>query len=120
MCDVEFKRAVRRFSTPVEELDRERLVAFCDECALTPMTDIVPRTHVRVGGEVRSVRLVPRSGAPALEVTISDGRGAATAVFLGRKKIAGVVPGRHLAVEGVAGRSGNRFLLLNPLYTLFP
>ena len=114
------KRAVKRFTTPVEELDRERLIAFCDDCGLTPMVDIAARTHVRVGGEVRSVRMVPRAGAPALEVTISDGRGSATAVFLGRRKIAGIVPGRRIGVEGIAGRTGNRFLLLNPLYTLFP
>ncbi len=114
------KNAVKRFTTTVEELDRAQLGKFCDECGLTPMVDIQARTQVRVGGEVRSVRLVPRAGAPALEVTVSDGRGSATAVFLGRKKIAGVIPGRHIAIEGVAGKSGKRFLILNPLYTLFP
>ena len=114
-----FKKAVKRFTTSVDELDRERLVQFCNDCGLTPMTDIALRTHVRVGGEVRSVRMVPRAGAPALEVTISDGRGNATAVFLGRRKIAGIVPGRHIVVEGVAGNSGKRTLLLNPLYTLY-
>jgi hypothetical protein len=119
---VEHKRSgrLKRLTTPVDELDRAQLVTFCDTCDFTPMTDIVPRTEVRVGGEVRSVRMVPRAGAPALEVTISDGRGSATAVFLGRRKIAGIVPGRRIGVEGIAGRTGNRFLLLNPLYTLFP
>ncbi len=111
---------LKRLTTPVDELDRAQLVTFCDSCNLTPMTDIVSRSQVRVGGEVRSVRMVPGAGAPALEVTISDGRGSATAVFLGRRKIAGVAPGRRITVEGIAGRTGNRFLLLNPLYTLFP
>ncbi|MSO79495.1 MAG: DNA-binding protein [Acidimicrobiia bacterium] len=111
---------LKRLTTSVDELDRAQLVTFCDDCNFTPMTEIVPRTEVRVGGEVRSVRMVPRAGAPALEVTISDGRGSATAVFLGRRKIAGVAPGRRMAVEGIAGRTGNRFLMLNPLYTLFP
>jgi hypothetical protein len=111
---------LKRFTTPVDELDRAQLVTFCDSCDLTPMTEIVPRTQVRVGGEVRSVRMVPRAGAPALEVTVSDGRGSATAVFLGRRKIAGVAPGRRMSIEGIAGRTGNRVLLLNPLYTLFP
>jgi hypothetical protein len=117
---VAFKKAVQRLRTPIEELDRQRLVEFTDLLNCTLTTDITPRTQVRVGGEVRSVRVVPRAGAPALEVTISDGRGTATAVFLGRGKITGVVPGRHIAVEGVACRSGNRVLILNPLYTLFP
>ena len=117
---MELKRAVKRLTSTIEELDRERLIGFSDMAALTPMTDISPRTEVRVGGEVHSVRLVPRAGAPALEVTITDGRGNATAVFLGRSKIAGVVPGRHIAVQGVAGRVGKRYLIYNPLYTLFP
>jgi hypothetical protein len=53
-------------------------------------------------------------------VTISDGRGSATAVFLGRRKIGGVAPGRRIVLEGVPGRSGNRYLIFNPLYTLLP
>jgi hypothetical protein len=117
---MELKRAVHRLTAPVHELDRERLTDFCDDCGLMPITDMVVRTQVRIGGEVKSVRVVPRAGAPALEVTITDGRGTATAVFLGRRKIAGVAPGRRVAVEGVVGSSGNRYLIFNPLYTLFP
>lgn len=114
------KKAVKRFTATDEELDRERIVAFCEQHDFTPMTELGARTQVRVGGEVRSVRLVPRAGAPALEVTISDGRASATAVFLGRRRIAGITPGRHIAIQGVPGRSGNRYLLFNPVYTLYP
>jgi hypothetical protein len=39
-------------------------------------------------------------------------------VFLGRRKIAGVVPGRKIIIEGVAGQHGRRYLMINPLYTL--
>lgn len=114
------KKAVRRFTAPDTELDRERIVQFCNTHAFTPISDIVPRTQVHVGGEVRSVRLVPRAGAPSLEVAITDGRGTATAVFLGRHKISGIVPGRHISVEGVAGKAGGRYLVFNPVYTLYP
>jgi hypothetical protein len=64
------------------------------------------------------VRIVPRAGASALEVTISDGRDSVTAVFLGRRKIAGVSPGRRLVVGGVAGKHGSRYLVYNPEYQL--
>jgi len=73
---------------------------------------------VRVGGEVRSVRIVPRAGAAALEVTVSDGRGSVVGVFLGRRKIAGLSPGRKVAFEGVAARDGKRYLVFNPIYEL--
>ncbi len=112
------KKGLKRLTTTVEELDRQNLCSFVDALGVTPTTEIVPRRPVRIGGEVRSVRIVPRAGAPALEVTISDGRGSATAVFLGRRKIAGLTPGRKVTVEGVAGRHANRFLIFNPRYTL--
>jgi len=117
---VALKKVMKRLTAPIEELDRQDLEEFCTALGLTPITDITPRTPVRLGGEVRSVRIVPRAGAPALEVTITDGRGAITAVFLGRSKIAGIAPGRKLLAEGIAGKDGNRLFIFNPLYTLLP
>jgi hypothetical protein len=113
-----FKKMVERLTRPVEDLDQERLTAFCDALALEPMDSIEPRHRVRVGGEVRSVRIVPRAGAPALEVTVSDGRGSVVGVFLGRRKIAGLSPGRKVAIEGVTARDGKRYLVFNPIYEL--
>ena len=112
------KKMVERFTKPVEEIDREQLTAFCDARLLTAMDVVQPRTRVRVGGEVRSVRIVPRAGAAALEVTVSDGRGSMVGVFLGRRKIAGLSPGRKVAFEGVAARDGKRYLVYNPIYEL--
>lgn len=118
MVAVALKGAMKRFTASVHDLDRASITEFCDGCGLTPTTEVVAREQVRVGGEVRSVRVVPRAGAPALEVTITDGRGSVTAVFLGRRKIGGVTPGRRISVEGVPGQVGARLLLYNPLYTL--
>jgi hypothetical protein len=112
------KQAVHRLRTPVEELDREALLAYCDRLDVMPMDQIAARTRVRVGGEVHSVRIVPRAGAPALEVTVSDGRGSTTGVFLGRRKIAGISPGRRLTMEGVVSRQDSRNFIVNPVYTL--
>jgi hypothetical protein len=67
---------------------------------------------------VKSVRIVPRAGADALEVNVSDGRGSVVAVFLGRRKIAGLSPGRKVLLSAVAGRDGNSFILYNPEYVL--
>lgn len=112
-----FRKAVHRLTTPVEQLDREDLAEFCHEHGFTPIASIVPRTRVATGGEIRSVRIVPRAGAPALEVTFSDGDASATAVFLGRRRIAGMGLGRKLSVRGMAARDGKQLLLYNPEYT---
>jgi hypothetical protein len=117
---VALKKSVRRFTAAPEEVDRAKIVALCDSLGLLPISSIEARTRVRVGGEVRSVRVVPRAGAPSLEVTINDGRGSATAVFLGRRKIAGLTPGRKVIVEGMAGTNDRRHVIVNPFYTLLP
>jgi RecG-like helicase len=113
-----FKKMVERLTKPTAELDREQLTEFCDARQLRAMDTLEPRRPVKVGGEVRSIRIVPRAGAPALEVTVSDGRGSVVAVFLGRRKIAGLSPGRKIALEGVVARDGKRALITNPAYEL--
>ncbi len=114
---VAFRKTVHRLTTPVEQLDREDLAAFCAASGFTAIGDLEPRSRAATGGEVRSVRIVPRAGAPALEVTFSDGQHSATAVFLGRRKIAGMTPGRRLAIEGMVARDGKQRVLYNPRYT---
>ncbi len=84
---------VERLTKPVEQIDREKLVQFCDALDVTHCDEVKPRAHTRVAGEVSSVRVVPRAGAPSLEVTVSDGRGSVVGVFFGRRKLAGLTPG---------------------------
>jgi RecG-like helicase len=115
------KNLVNRLTKPVEEQDREKLVEFCSRLeGCQPTDQLKPRAVARVVGEVSSVRIVPRAGAPSLEVGVTDGRGAVTAVFFGRKKLAGLTPGRRLVVEGMVAPLGNRYFMYNPVYELLP
>ena len=111
---------VKRVGKSTEESDREKLVAFCSGLGLTPIDQLPVRTPVRFAGEITSLRIVPRAGAPAIEVTLTDGRGAAVAVFLGRARVRGVTPGRRMVVEGVPIREGGEVLVYNPTYELLP
>ncbi len=114
------RKLVDRITKPVEESDRERLAAFVDTLDVTPLDELPFRTPVRFGGEVTAVRIVPRAGAAALEVTMKDGRGSVTAVFLGRRRIAGMTPGRRLVAEGVAVKHGSDRFVYNPWYRFLP
>ena len=96
----------------------KRLTKPVDELGVTPMDRITARTPTRVAGEIRAVRIVPRAGAPAMEVTVTDGRGAVVGVFLGRRKIPGLSPGHRVLFSGVAGQDGSRYLVYNPEYQL--
>jgi hypothetical protein len=115
---VAFRKMVDRLTKPIEELDRRDLEAYCTRLGTTPLDQVELRKPVRVAGEVRSLRIVPRAGADALEVTVTDGRGSVTAVFLGRRRVLGLSPGRRIVLEGVVGGEGNHRLIYNPIYTL--
>jgi RecG-like helicase len=115
------KNLVNRLTKPVEETDREKLVEFCSQLDGVQACDqLEPRKVARVVGEVSSVRIVPRAGAPSLEVGVTDGRGTVTGVFFGRKKIAGLMPGRRVVLEGMVAPLHNRAFMYNPVYELLP
>ena len=115
------KKLLQRLTTPVSELDLRRLREFCTEQAdVTPIGDLRPREEAAVVGEITSLRIVPREGSPWLEATISDGTGSLVVMWTGRRRIAGVAPGKRLVVSGRGSPYGKhgRLRLLNPRYEL--
>src|SRR6478609_3616147 len=78
------------------------------------------REQVRLRGTLRTVTLRPRGGVPALEAELSDGTGSITIVWLGRRRITGIAPGRSLSVEGRIGMHDGQPILYNPRYELIP
>lgn len=114
------KKFLDRLTTPVHELDRAELVEWSEESQAVPIDRINMREHVFIAGEISSVRLVPRANSAALEVTVKDGRGTVTAVFLGRRTISGLTTGRRLMLEGVPFRQNARVIFMNPVYRIIP
>jgi hypothetical protein len=118
---VALKKLFQRLTTPVSELDIERLRKFCElQQGVTPIKELPPRVEGTVVGEITSMRIVPRAGSPSLEATITDGSGSLVVVWTGRRKIAGVSPGRRLVVSGRGAATGprSRLLIFNPRYEL--
>lgn len=76
------------------------------------------RELVQVQGTLRTVTLRPRGGVPALEAELYDGSGTITVIWLGRRRIAGIFPGRALKVEGRIGVHNHDRIMYNPRYTL--
>jgi hypothetical protein len=76
------------------------------------------RPRVRVSGAVRRVRASGPAGLPMLRAELGGGTDRVTVIWLGRNRIAGVEPGRVLAVEGTLSRQGGRRIMYNPRYDL--
>jgi len=84
------------------------------------IADAPDREPVRLRGTLRTVTLRPRGGVPALEAELFDGSGTVTVIWLGRRHIGGITPGRSLQVQGRIGRHEDARVLYNPRYELIP
>jgi hypothetical protein len=118
---VPFRKLLRDLTVPLAELDREQLRTFCTKLpGVTAIGDSKPRQEITVAGEISSLRIVPRAGSPSLEATVSDGSGVLVVVWTGRRRIAGISPGRRLLLSGRGTDQGGRgrILLMNPRYEL--
>ncbi len=102
------------------ELDADRLETEATAQGATLVRDCQGGCVSTVSGRLRSVTLRPVGGAPAVEAELWDGTGRLTLLFLGRRRIPGISPGRHLVVHGRAiVRDGDR-TMVNPRYELLP
>jgi hypothetical protein len=83
-----------------------------------PIGEAPDRDLVTVQGSLRTVTLRPRGGVPALEAELYDGSGTITVLWLGRRRIAGIFPGRAVRVTGRIGVHGGVRVMYNPRYDL--
>jgi hypothetical protein len=83
-----------------------------------PVSEAPDRELVTVQGTLRTVTLRPRGGVPALEAELYDGTGTITVLWLGRRRIAGIFPGRDIRVTGRIGVHGGVRMMYNPRYDL--
>jgi cytochrome c-type biogenesis protein CcmE len=114
------RRAFSRFVAPQHQVhaDEERQEAV--RLGGKPIAQLELRQPARVCGTLRAVTLRPRAGVPALVAELYDGSGSLSVIWLGRRQIRGIEPGRRIRVEGmVTETSGNR-TIFNPRYELIP
>ncbi len=96
-----------------EELQRDVVKAGC-----CPIGDAHDRQRLEIQGSLRTVTLRPRGGVPALEAELYDGSGVITVIWLGRRRIAGIEPGRQIKVVGRIGIQDAQRVMFNPRYEL--
>jgi RecG-like helicase len=112
------QRALRRLASSNVELESEELQRKVREEGAVPILNCEDRQRVQLTGTVSTVTITPRAGHPALEVELRDGSGAVTLVWLGRRQISGIDPGRTLKVWGRISCHEGKRLIYNPRYEL--
>lgn len=114
------RRLVRRLTTSEQQRDAEQLQHAAIRSGYALAAGCRRGQLVTLSGRLRTVVYTPRTNLPTLEAELFDGSGSATLVWLGRRRIAGIEPGRQLTARGrVATRDGLP-VIYNPYYELAP
>ncbi|TQM57760.1 OB-fold nucleic acid binding domain-containing protein [Humibacillus xanthopallidus] len=112
------RRLSDRLTSPAHELEAAELRRESEDLGVSHIGDIVQRTRVTVSGEVRSVTLRPRHETPALDVELWDGSDSLHLIWLGRRRIAGIVPGIKIQATGRVTRQRKVTTIFNPAYEI--
>ncbi|EOD68293.1 MULTISPECIES: OB-fold nucleic acid binding domain-containing protein [Amycolatopsis] len=113
-----FSRLVRKLTSDVEDLDADEMSMRSGAEGAQRACDCRSGEEVTVMGRLRSVELCPTNEAATLEAELFDGTQGVTLIWLGRRRIPGIEPGRTIKVRGrMAERDGQK-VLYNPYYEL--
>jgi hypothetical protein len=109
---------LRRLTASEEELDAELLREETRKAGCVLAQQVQRGQFVSVTGRLRTVVYTPRTNLPTLEADLYDGSDVVTLVWLGRRQIAGIEPGRALTARGRVAIRDGRKVIYNPYYEL--
>ena len=107
-----------RLTASDSELEAEHLQRESVKCGAVLAGQCTRGQVVSVSGRLRTVAYTPRTNLPTLEADLYDGSDVGTLVFLGRRSIAGIEPGRQLTARGRIAIRDDRKVIYNPYYEL--
>jgi hypothetical protein len=114
--------ALRRLTAARDQLHAEELQEELQEeihqVSAKPIADCDEREMADVAGTLRTVTLRPRGNSLTMEADLWDGSGSITLVWLGRRDIPGIRPGRKIVVHGRLTRIKGELTIYNPVYEL--
>jgi hypothetical protein len=122
MSKSKLRRSISRWANPSDQ-DTHHLreeYARSGKSGAVSVADAPDRERVTLRGSLRTVTLRPRAGVPVLEAELNDGTGVITILWLGRRRIAGIEPGRSIEVQGRIGAHEGVRVMYNPRYELIP
>lgn len=100
------------------DVDAERLQAEVEDLGASAISACTLGEPTTVHGLLKSVTLRPAESTPVVEADLWDGTAQVNLVFLGRRRIPGITPGRHVVVHGRPIMRNGRLTMMNPRYEL--
>jgi RecJ-like exonuclease len=109
---------LHRLTASASRLDAAELQDEVEQRDCVPLRDLRRGGCVQVVGRLRAVVYTPSETVPTLEAELFDGSDSIDLVWLGRRRIAGVEPGRRVVARGRVGEHNGRKAIYNPWYEL--
>ena len=109
---------LRRLTAAPHHLDAAELQSEVERLSCTPLGGLVRGQRAVVAGRLRAVVYTPSENVPTLEAELFDGSASIAVVWLGRRRIAGIEPGRRILVRGRVGVHAGQPAIYNPWYEL--
>jgi hypothetical protein len=114
-----FRRMLRKLTSDVDVLDADDLTEDAERSGAQRASDCACGQEVTMLGRLRSVEFCPEDGSAAqLEAELYDGSEGVTLVWMGRRRIPGIEPGRTMRVRGRISVRDGRKVLYNPYYEI--
>ena len=111
-------RTLQRLAADEHAIDAEELRADAVSAGCEPVSTCRKGELVAVTGRLKSVVYTPRETVPTLEAELFDGSGSVTLVWLGRRRIPGIEPGRTVSARGRFANFDGKRVIYNPWYEL--
>jgi hypothetical protein len=116
-----WRRVLHRLTAEDSELDAESLATEAGTEGAKQSCFCQRGEVATVAGRLREVVYVPGEAVPTVQAELFDGTGSVRLVWLGRRRIAGIEPGRSLVARGrIARQPTGDLVIYNPWYELRP
>lgn len=113
-----FRKLTRKLTEDVDQLDAEEMAESSDASGACRASDCSRGDEVTMLGRLRSVEACSKAASANVEAEFFDGTDPVTLVWIGRRKIAGIEPGRTVMIRGRVGERDGRKIVYNPYYEL--
>jgi hypothetical protein len=109
---------MHRLTASAQRLDAADLQDEVTVRSCTAVTNCQQGNRAQLVGRLRSVVYTPSETVPTLQAELFDGSDDIELVWLGRRRIAGIEPGRRIVVRGRVGLHNGHRAIYNPWYEL--
>lgn len=114
-----FRRMLRKLTSDVDVLDADDLSEDSERSGAQRASECACGQEVTMLGRLRSVEFCPEDDSSAqLQAELYDGTEGVTLVWMGRRRIPGIEPGRTMRVRGRISIRDGRKVLYNPYYEI--